>query len=340
MATELQLGVVVNGEGFDLQGSIDYAVSLEGAGFASVWFPEIQREPFVPLGVVAARTSTIGLGTAVAAWTRTPVTAALSAANLDQVSDGRFTLGLGTGPAPWNERFHGMPYRQPVARMREYVGAIRQVWTAHGGTVASFAGEHFRIDGYVRSIAQERTAIPVFLAAVQERMLRAAGAIADGVMLNVCTTPAYYEQIALPQLAHGARSAGRDPSDLHRASVVCVAIDDDPAQAREWARRHLSFYGGLPYFELILGLHGYRDEARRLQQAAAAEDPAAALAAVSDEMVDCFAVAGTPDHTRKRLAAFAPYLDTAVLFAPSIDCAPDEIVANYRAIRATFGSGA
>jgi probable F420-dependent oxidoreductase len=331
------IGVVLNGEGMPLHEMVDYAVGLEDAGFDSVWHEEIFREPFIPLAAIAARTSTLKLGTAVSTWVRTPVSSALMSANLDQLSDGRYVHGVGTGPPSWNADYHGIPYHKPVARMRDYMGAIRTAWTGHSGRMVDYDGEHYAIKGYFRPIAQEREQIPLYLAAVQKNMLRLAGAAADGVIFNILTTPAYYQQYAFGHLAEGAKKAGRDIGDVHKAAMVCVAVDDDEAQARQWARHQIAFFAQIPYFEVIMGPHGLWGPAEPIREAAAAGDVEAMVAAVTDEMVEKLAVAGTPDRCRKRLQDWSD-LDTALLVAPSYYLPQDEIAANYRAIADAFAT--
>jgi 5,10-methylenetetrahydromethanopterin reductase len=332
-----RVGVVLSGEGMPLHEMVDYAVGLEDAGFDSVWHEEIFREPFVPLAAIAARTSTLKLGTAVSTWVRTPVSSALMSANLDQLSDGRYVHGVGTGPPAWNEQYHGIPYTKPVARMREYMGAIRTAWTGHSGRMVDYDGEHYSIKGYFRPIVQERERIPLYLAAVQKNMLRLAGAVADGVIFNILTTPAYYRGYGLRHLAEGARRGGRDLGDVHKAALVCVAVDSDEAQARQWARHQVAFFAQIPYFEVIMGPHGLWEPAEAVREAAAAGDVQAMVGAVTDEMVEKLTVSGTPDQCRKRLQEWSD-LDTALLLAPSYHLPAEEISANYRAIAAAFGS--
>jgi probable F420-dependent oxidoreductase len=329
--------VVLSGEGMPLTELVDYAAGLEDAGFDGVWHEEIFREPFVPLAAIAARTSTITIGTSVSTWVRTPVSSALMAANLDQISSGRYVHGVGTGPPAWNEQYHGIPYDKPVARMRDYIGAVRAAWTAHSGRAVDYESEHYTIKGYFRPIPQERERIPLRLAAVQKHMLRLAGAVADGVILNVLTTPAYYRGYAFGHLAEGARRAGRSPEDVHKSALVCVAVDDDASQARQWARHQIAFFAQIPYFEIILAPHGLWAPTEPVRAAAARGDVAAMVGAVTDEMVDRLTVAGTPDQVRRRLQDWAD-LDTALLLAPSYHLPQEEIAANYRAIARAFAA--
>jgi len=125
-----KVGLLFAGEGMSLADVVDLGVAAEDAGLDSVWHVEIQREPFVPLTAIAARTKRIRLGTGVVIWARSPILAALVAANLDELSDGRFLYGLGTGPPDWNRRFHGMSYERPARRIREYVEVMRGAWQA------------------------------------------------------------------------------------------------------------------------------------------------------------------------------------------------------------------
>src|SRR5262245_13716791 len=205
---------------------IDFGAAAEDAGLDSIWHVEIQREPFVPLTAIAARTKGIRLGTGVVIWARSPVLASLIAANLDELSGGRFLYGLGTGPPDWNRRFHGMGYERPVRRIREYVDVMRGAWkAAHDGSTFDYDGELYRVERYERSLRQERERVPIFLAAVQSRMCALAGEIADGVLFNVLSTPRYVREYALPHMERGAARVGRDVNDVERAAAITAAVD-------------------------------------------------------------------------------------------------------------------
>lgn len=124
-----QVGLVVPEQlmGADL---VSFAVSIEDAGLQSAWFTEIGREALVRAAFAAAATSRITIGTAVSLWTRSPVTAATAAAELHQLSSGRFAYGLGCGTQWHNENWHGIDYARPSERLDEYVRAVRGVWGA------------------------------------------------------------------------------------------------------------------------------------------------------------------------------------------------------------------
>jgi probable F420-dependent oxidoreductase len=333
-----KVGLLLSGEGMPLADLIELGVSAEDAGLDSIWHVEIQREPFVPLTAIAARTKRIRLGTGVAIWARSPILASLVAANLDELSGGRFLYGLGTGPPEWNRRFHGMSYERPVRRIREYVDVMRGAWkAAYDASTFDYEGELYRVEGYERSLRQERERVPIFVAAVQSRMCELAGEVADGVLFNVLSTPRYVQEYALPHMERGAARAGRRAEEVERASAIAAAVDTDPREARRWARHHIAFYSVIPYFDVMFELHGFQREAAAIRAAAAEGDPAGMIEAVSEEMIDTFAIAGTPDQCREQLRSWGD-LDVAVLFPPTFQLSPDEIVANHRALVETFAS--
>jgi probable F420-dependent oxidoreductase len=321
-----------------LSGLVELGVSAEDAGLDSVWHVEIQREPFVPLTAIAARTKRIRLGTGVVIWARSPILASLVAANLDELSQGRFLYGLGTGPPDWNRRFHGMSYERPVRRIREYVEVMRGAWkAAYDGSTFDYEGELYRIEGYQRSLKQERERIPIVLAAVQSRMCALVGEIADGVLFNVLSTPLYVREYALPHLERGARRAGRSVREVERAAAITAAVHPDEQVARRWARHHIAYYSVIPYFDVMFELHGFQREAAAIREAASRGDAPGMIAAVSEAMVDTFAIAGTADRCRAKLREWSD-LDVAVLFPPTFQLSPDEIVANHRALLEAFAS--
>ncbi len=333
-----KVGILLAGEGMPLSDLVDLGVAAEDAGLDSVWHVEIQREPIVPLTAIAARTTRIRLGTGVAIWARSPILASLVAANVDELSGGRFVYGLGTGPPDWNRRFHGMSYERPVRRIREYVDVMRGAWTAaYDGSTFDYDGELYSVEGYQRSLRQQRERVPIFLAAVQSGMCALAGEVADGVLFNVLSTPRYVREYALPHIARGAARARREPGDVERAAAIAAAVSADRAEARRWARNHIAFYSVIPYFDVMFELHGFQREAAAIRAAAAAGDPGAMIGAVSDEMIDTFAIAGTPDDVRAQLARWDD-LDVAVLFPPTFQLEADEIVANHRALVETFAA--
>lgn len=334
----LRVGLGFTGESLTIGQVIDFGVAAEAAGLDSVWHVENQREPWVPLSVIASRTSRIRIGTGLALWARSPQLAELAAVNLDELSGGRFLFGIGTAPKDWNENWHGISYDNPVQRMREYVEIIRLMWTAHSGATISYDGKKFTIRDYQRAMKPYRERIPIYLGAVQRHMCALCGELADGVLLNVLTTPRYVRERALGWIGEGLRRSGRSRSELELGTVVMAAVSDDAAQARQWARHQIAYYAVIPYFDVILDLHGFERETAAVRAAAGRGDVDAMIAAVTDEMVEVLAVAGTPDRCRARLREFADEgLGLAVAYPPAFRLGSDEIAANLDAMLAAFG---
>jgi probable F420-dependent oxidoreductase len=333
----IRVGLEMNGEGIPIQDVIDFGVEAEAAGFDSVWHIENQRDPFVPLSVIGSRTQRIRVGTALAIWARSPVLAELVAANLDELTGGRFIFGLGTAPREWNENWHGIPYDRPAERMREYVEVIRSMWTAHSGRSVSYDGARFNVVDYRRAMKPFRDRIPIYLGAVREPMVRLAAAVADGVLFNVLTTPRYLREYALGYLAAGASAAGRTLDDFEVGTLVLTSVSRDAGEARRRARHQIAYYAQIPYFDVMLDLHGFQREARALRSAAAEGDEERMIAAVTDEMVDALSVAGTPDDCRRKLRELDGLVGLALVLSPAFRLESDAIRDNHAMLLETFG---
>jgi alkanesulfonate monooxygenase SsuD/methylene tetrahydromethanopterin reductase-like flavin-dependent oxidoreductase (luciferase family) len=314
--------------------AVDFAVSLERAGIHSAWFTEIVRDPFARATATATRTRELRVATGIALWSRSPITAAMTAAELHELSGGRFTYGVGTGTAYANESFHGISFERPARRMSEYLRVVRGAWAANADRPLDFRGEHFNVEGFSQSYFGEGP--PLLLAAVQAGMLRLAARYADGVILNPASTPWYCREYALAELAAGAEAAGRSLDDVERAVCVRCAVDGDPSVARRWARLGICEYGQYPIHQRVYEMHGFGEAAAKIGDAMARGDMDAAVAAVDDEMVDTFSVAGTPEDARRQLAAWKGLVHTVALLPPAFGVGPDELRANCAAIRDAF----
>lgn len=170
--------------------------------------------------------------------------------------------------------------------------------------------------------------IPIFTAGVNPRMIESAGRVADGLIGHTLFSPQYIEEVALPSIERGARAAGRDPGAVAFAATVLCAISDDEELARRDAAAMIAFYGSVKTYGHIFSISGFEAEAERIRAAFARHDVAGMAAAVSDEMVDTFAVAGRPDDVKARLRSYDRIAQHVILFPPSFDVAPDRKAAN------------
>jgi len=317
---------------------------LEAAGYDGAFTYETRHDPFLPLVLAADRTRTVRLGTAVAiAFARTPMLLATTGRDLQDVSAGRFTLGLGTQVRPHIERRYSMPWSRPAARLRELVLAVRAIWDAWDGR----APLDFRGEFYTHTLmppafdpGPARFGNPrLLLGAVGPHLVRAAAEVGDGVLVHPFATRESLEQLTLPGVAEGLARAGRDRSDLELAVVCMVATGDSGAELDEaiaTVRGQLAFYGSTPAYARVLECNGWGDLHPRLHALSKEGrwDDMAAL--VPDDMVEAIAVVGRRDEIAPLVRAKVGGLADAV----SLECTrrPDprhfaDICADLRAGR-------
>ncbi len=311
----------------------------EAAGFETLWTSEMFHDPFLPLAAAAGATSRIGLGTSIAlAFVRSPWVTALAALDLDVLSGGRFVLGLGTGLKRLNERWHGVAYGKPTPHIRECIQVIRLITErAHAGQSIRFSGQYYDVDiqGWSRPFPPVRDRIPIYLAGVREGMIRTAAQVADGLLGHPIYSLPWIQQVVLPSLARGLAESGRRRDDFHLCLAVCCAVGKDARAARRAAAATIAFYATVRTYEPLFG--AFQPQVRRIQEALMRDDLAAMANAVSDEMVDAFAVAGTPDDVRRKMAAYADLADTICLTPPDQLIDPQESAAYREALLAAFG---
>jgi probable F420-dependent oxidoreductase len=315
--------------------NVELARRAEDAGFDSAWAPEFHNHSGVlALAAAARETERIELGTGIAwAFGRSPLLTAVTALDLDEMSGGRFVLGLGTGTRRMRTHWLGAPAERPATRLRETVEAVREVWRSAQAGAVRYDGELVQLDvrPYGR-LDQLRDDIPVYVAAVNEGMVRTAGMVADGVVAHPMATPRYIDEVMRPVLAEGGRDAAV-------ADWVIVAVSDDADQAREDAKRQIAFHATVRTYDRILGLHGFDAVAARIRELWKSFDLAGMTALVTDEMLDEMAVAGTAKECRAGLERRAASADRLLLGAPVVATDPARIRDYHDAIVETFETG-
>ena len=329
------VGIAVGHPGVPLSQALELAVAAEDAGLGLVAAGEGFGENFSLMGALAASTSRVELFTSVVGRTRTPVTTALAAATLQELSGGRYRLGLGSMPRDWSEGWHGVPYDRLTARMRDYVAAVRAAYAAPAAKPTDYDGPFYSFRGYERFAVAPLGSVPIYLAATRPAMTELAGEVADGVIFNTISSTEWLRDTLIPRLERGLERAGRDRADFDIGVLLYCAIADDPQDAVELAKSGLAFYFPIPYFADVLEHHGFTAELDRGRKAAARRDVPGMIAAVSDEMVEAIAVAGTPDEVPEKLRRYEGLVDWVELSAP-LGHGPEGVVTMTKRIVEVF----
>lgn len=291
------------------------ARAAEAAGFSSVHTVEAGRSALVPATAIVGATRTIRVGTYVVnAYARDPWITGVAARDLDEISGGRFALGIGTGNRHLNEWYMGVDSSRPLAKMRDYVEIVRRV-------VAAGAGEPVRYEGPVHRIRWRaswepaRPAVPVYLSASGPKMVRLAGEVADGVGVGIMTSTAFLADLVRPNARAGAVSAGRDPDALAFPIGALLSVNGDEEAARDAVR--LSTCGLFhpvphPYYDSQLrqlGFAEFADQASALMPAGRTRE---AMDLVPDEVIDTMTITGTAQQCAARIAAYEGLADEIV----------------------------
>ena len=308
---ESRIGIAFSG-GLTATEIADCAQRAEALGYESVWVAEGHGgDQFAILAACALRTRRVRLGTAISSvFVRTAPIIAMAAATVDELSGGRFVLGLGSSHRVQVGPEHGVEYRKPLGRVRETVSVVRAL--LREGEVAH-AGETIRIERFDLWFKPLRGEIPVYLSALFPRMTELCGEIADGVILTRGTLET--AEKARAHVAAGAARAGRDARAVEISSLLPTSVAADWGEAFAAARPGLAFYAGFfPRYNRLIAESGFPDETAEIARAWAAGDRAAAERAVTDEMIAATGVAGQPAECRERLEAYrASGLDLPII---------------------------
>lgn len=335
----------VNGFGVTIMGGdvaacATVAALAERRGFSSAWTAEFyDRSATVSLAAMAAATSRIRLGSAIMyALGRTPLLTIAETRDLDELSGGRFVLGLGTGTRQQVAAWHGLDASQLAPRMEELVPLLRALWRFREGQF-SHDGRFYRLS--LKPTLEVRPAVrpdlEVWVAGVNSRMIETAGRVADGLVGHPLFTPEYVAQVVRPALARGAEQAGRRTPVPIAGYLIC-SVAEDGARARRDAAAQVGFSAVVRAFDPMLRLHGFEPEVAAIREAFRAGDLARVPALVSERMLETFAVYGTPEEARQRYRArFAGVYEEPLLLFPCMGVEPDRLRDGWAALIDAFG---
>ena len=293
--------------GFGLLGApkvlemVELAKLAEMRGFESVWVAEtrLTRDGIAPCAAIAMATTRLKIATGIVnVYTRGAVLTAISFVSLDEVSQGRIIMGLGTG-SPLVLQPQGVAFHKPLTRLRETIDVVQAL--VRGETV-TFSGETIQVTGARLELTAPRSHIPLYLGVTGPKALELAGEKGDGVMLNAFL-PTQYVERALDRVEAGAKRAGKNLAEVDISGALVVSVDADSKTAKDRSRFFIGLY--LSLFPNIAQETRLPDDL--IQQARTAFNqggPEAAAAYIDDEVVDYLTVSGTPAECRRKIEAY------------------------------------
>src|SRR5262245_12957283 len=293
----------------DLAGVGRNARLLDEIGYHGMVVEETKDDPFVIMALAAEATGKLKLATSVAiAFPRSPTVTAMSAWTLQKLSQGRFTLGLGTQVKAHIERRFGMAASPAGPWIREYVAAVRAVWDCwQNGAKLDVKGPHYNINLMVPLFNPgpiEHPDIPIQLAAVNRVMSQVVGEVADGLRPHPVCTPSYISEVMLPAVRAGAARAGRSLEKFQvcmKPLVATAATEEELAKKFVDVRARISFYASTPQYRAAFAHHGLGDLADELKLLSRAQRWEEMPRFITDDILHTFVTVGTYDQIARKL---------------------------------------
>lgn len=294
--------VVLPGGLESIDAFVEAAQHAERHDYDQVSLPEVTgRDGITLLATLAERTDRIGLSNDVfSPWGRSPAMLGQTGVTLQEASDGRYRMGLGTSSPDLTEKWHLGEFERPLRRLRETIDIINQV-TA--GERIDYDGEFFE-GGGLKLRGVEPAEVPIDVAALGPKAVELAGRFADGWVPQLFTPSALDDR--MDDLRRGAELGGRDISDLRVSVTVRSCALEDRERARNAAAKQIAFLVGAygPYYRQSVSEQGFDEETTAIHEAWSNGDRGEAIAAVTDEMVDDLVAVGTPEEARETVERF------------------------------------
>lgn len=296
-------------DGFTLAEHAELAREAERLGYTDAWSLEVDGvDCFAPLAVVGMATR-MRVGTAIAnVFTRGPATLAVCAAGLAEIAPGRLCLGIGAGSQPVVEAWNGGTFARPATRVREMAQFLRRALT---GERVVLRGETLSVDGF-RLTRPPARPVPIHVAALRPGMLRVAGEVGDGAILNWLSADDVPKSVGVVREA--ARKAGRDPAAIEITARLLINVDP-PSPASDLAvRRHVTAYLNVPVYKAFHEWLGRGEALGPMWEAWRGGDRKGAVAAVPERVMNDLIVRGAMDEIRAHVVRYLDAgIDTAFL---------------------------
>lgn len=319
----------------------DAAARLEALGYDGVKLPELNHDPFMPLALAAQQTKRIDVVTSVAvAFSRSPMTMAQQAHDLNAFSNGRFVLGLGSQVKAHIERRFSMPWHKAAAQMREYIGALDAIFDCwYDGDRLDFQGEYYQHTLMPATFTPANTDAGrprILLSATGPLMTKVAAELADGMMMHPFSSEQYMREVTLPAIEAGLATSERtlDDFELDYAPILATGVNEEQLRASiNNARERIAFYGSTEAYKPVLDIHGWGDLQMELHMLNRHQRKAEAAALITDDILHTIAIVGEPaevvSQMRKRLGGIISRTGFAVP-----DMSDDELATHLATLRA------
>jgi 5,10-methylenetetrahydromethanopterin reductase len=264
----------------------------------SLWIPESWgRESFSSLGAISQITKNVRLGTSIIGiYSRTPAITAMAATTLDMLSANRTVIGLGVSTPAIVENWHGVHFDMPVTRMKEYIELVRLMTQ---GEKVNYSGKFFKIKNFKMLHQPQRKHIPIFMAAVNKKMISIASDLADGILLYLRP----FEE--LNKIAYELKQATKGKAFEIACSFICAVSNKEPQKARDRAAVTLAFYVAVgKYYGNFLAENGFKAEVQEIIEEYKKSGAETAAKFVSDKMLSSLAICGSSEDCRESLSKF------------------------------------
>jgi probable F420-dependent oxidoreductase len=253
--------------------------------------------------------------------------------DLQNLSKGRLSLGLGSQVRGHIVRRFSMPWSAPAPRMREYIVALKHIWDSwQNGTKLDFAGDHYSFNlmsPFFNPGPIDNPDIQVSIAGVNPNMLRVAGEVCDGVILHSFNTPRYTREVVLPNLQLGAERTGRSIEDIQISGggfIVTGANEEELEKNKQETKSRISFYASTRSYADVMKTHGWDDTQEKLYRMSIDGQWNEMGAQITEEMLENFAVVGTYDEIAPKIKSTYGRYATSVAFSMPIKGEDDEEV--------------
>lgn len=289
----------------------------------SIWIPETWgMENFSMLSTVSQIAKNPRIGSSIInIYSRSPALIAMGAVTIDTLSNGRLILGLGTSSESIVNEWHGLKFEKPVQRMREYVDIIR---SAMSGNKVNYGGKFFQLNNFTLLIKPPRKKIPIYLAAVNQKMIDLTWEIAEGVIFYLRPISELQDTIKKMQ----------STKKIDVASQFITCVSEDTEKAIEKAKKTLAFYVSVgKIYREFLAKNGFKNETRSIYEEFKKTGLTTNYNLVTDSMLDSLVICGTKEECRKKIEKFV----NAGVTLPIIQFNPiGDVMTSFKHVVSTF----